>query len=178
MNKRKYAGRNASFGKMFLAFTIVVILAAGAGYGLAQYVITPFFTGEGSEISQETEQGQDFAGSAIIADRVEVETEQTTVSPTDNTVFTEQEDKVTDTYETALLYCIQYGSFSDQAGAMTAASALESSGVEVKIMKKGEAYKLVGAPHFSKEEAKITLAGTKNVAGDDAFVTTVEVRMK
>ena len=86
MNKRKYAGRNASFGKMLLAFTIVVILAAGAGYGLAQYVITPFFTGEDSEISQEKGQEQDFTGSAIIADRVEVETEQTTASPTENTV--------------------------------------------------------------------------------------------
>ena len=178
MNKRKYSGRNASFGKMLLAFTIVVILAAGAGYGLAQYVITPFFTGEDSEISQEKGQEQDFTGSAIIADRVEVETEQTTASPTENTVLTEQEDKGIDTYETALLYCIQYGSFSDQAGAMTAASALESSGIAVKIMKKGDAYKLVGAPYFSKEEAKITLAGIKNVESDDAFVTTVEVRMK
>ena len=61
---------------------------------------------------------------------------------------------------------------------MTAASALESSGIAVKIMKKGDAYKLVGAPYFSKEEAKITLAGIKNVESDDAFVTTVEVRMK
>lgn len=183
MNKRRYANSRGSFGKGLLTLLIVVLLAVGVGYGLTEYVITPYFLGSDREDAQEDAQEdgssqEGFQGSSIIIDQQNVNTEsEETGAPVTETP--PSNPQVTENSHTAnVLYCIQYGSFSDRSGAETVASSLAASDIEVMIMEKDGAYKLIGTPHITKEEAVNSMEKVKSVAGNDIFITTVEVRMQ
>ncbi len=181
MSKRRYANGRGSFGKGLLTFLIVVLLAVGAGYGLTEYVITPYFLGGDKEEPQENELTQQgFEGSSIIIDQQNVNTEgEETGAPVAETPLPQPQATETGTTPaTNVFYCIQYGSFSDQIGAETVASSLAASEIAVTIMQKDGAYKLIGTPYFTKEEAVSSMEKVKAVAGNDIFITTVEVRMQ
>jgi lysophospholipid acyltransferase (LPLAT)-like uncharacterized protein len=57
-------------------------------------------------------------------------------------------------------------------------STLTDAEIAVMVIQKDGSYKVLGAPHMTKDEAKASLERTKAVAGDDLFVTTVEVRLQ
>ncbi len=185
MNKRRYGSYNRTLGKGLLTFMIVAALAIAAGYGLTEYVITPYFLGAGTEEPGEGNgPQQELEGSSIIVDQQDVNTEggetpsgdSETPAPAEGEPGTETGTDVVQ--GTAVFYCIQYGSFSDMAGAEAMASTLAASDIPVTVVQKDGAYKLIGAPHVTKEEARLSLEKVKPVAGDDLFVTTVEVRMQ
>lgn len=183
MNKRRYINRNRSLGQGFLIFIIVAVLAVGAGFGLTEYVIKPFFLGADTETPEENLPQEGFQGSTIIVDQQDVNDVNTEEGETSGPVAEvpapeQQQSEAGSTSIANLLYCIQYGSFSDLAGAEAMASSLAASDIAVMVMQKDGAYKLLGAPYMTKEEAKISLEKAKAVAGDDLFVTTVEVRIQ
>ncbi len=181
MSKRRYANSGGSFGKGMLTFLIVVLLAVGAGYGLTEFVITPYFLGSDKEEPQENESTQQgFDGSSIISDQQNVNTEgeETGAPVTEAPSPQQQETQTVTTTGTNVFYCIQYGSFSDRVGAETVASSLVASDIAVMIMQKDGAYKLIGTPYITKEEAVSSMEKVKAVAGNDIFITTVEVRLQ
>jgi cell division protein FtsN len=183
MNKRRYTNRNRSLGQGFLIFVIVAVLAVGAGFGLTEYVIKPFFLGEETETPEEGLPQEGFSGSSIIVDQQDVKDvtpeEEETSGPVTESPSPPQQQTATDSASVAkLLYCVQYGSFSDLAGAEAMAASLTASDIDVMVMQKDGAYKVIGTPYITKEEAKASLEKAKTVAGDDLFVTAVEVRMQ
>jgi len=72
MSKRRYTYRNKPFGRGFLVFVIVAILAVGAGYGLTEYVVKPFFLGEDIKATEENPSQEEFNGSSIIINQQDV----------------------------------------------------------------------------------------------------------
>lgn len=183
MSKRRYTYRNKPFGQGFLVFVIVAILAVGAGYGLTEYVVKPFFLGEDIKATEENPSQEEFNGSSIIIDQQDINDinskDQETSAPVAGEPATLQQQQQNGGTSTAnLLYCVQYGSFSDQAGAEAMVSTLTDADIAVMVIQKDGSYKVLGAPHMTKDEAKASLERTKAVAGDDLFVTTVEVRLQ
>lgn len=181
MNRRKYSGGRGSLGKGLMTFVLVMILAVAAGYVLTEYVITPYFLGtDREEPTGENPVEEGSNTSSILVDQQEIasegETQSQAVSDPESPPQMEGEDSIL--REGAVFYCIQFGSFSQRAGAETLASNLESSGIPVAIIEKDGAYKLIGTPHITKEEAEKSMEMAKAAAGSDLFITKVEVRLQ
>ncbi|HZK01531.1 MAG TPA: SPOR domain-containing protein [Anaerovoracaceae bacterium] len=165
MSKRRRARNTLPVGKMILTFLLVTVMAIASGYGLTKYIIKPLFLGAGDE-DLEVPQTQDFQGSSIIVGQQSIDEK-------------EDDDIAAEIPETSnVLYSIQYGSFSDKEGAEAMASSLAASNISVIVLEREGAYKLIGSPYITKEEAGKSLEEAKAVLGDDPFITSVEVKMK
>jgi hypothetical protein len=162
MRKRKYTRSYIPIGKMILTFIIVMGMAIVSGYGLTNYIIKPLIGMDKGGESIEEPTSLDFQGSSIIINNQE------------------QKDVNIDLEEGNFhtLYSIQFGSFTDIAGANNMATVLASSDITTMVMEKDGAYKLVGPPFIKKDEATESLEEIRAVLGDDPFITSVEVRMK
>ena len=170
--KRRNRVVGFSVRKMILAFALITVMAVLSGYGLTKYIIRPLFLGISDNDQQVEEYSpEDFQGSSIIVDNLQ---DSILENPE------EKPDKAeTDGAEVSkILYSIQYGSFSDIHGAKAEASSLASSEIEVVVLEKDGAFKLVGEPFITKEQALKTLESVRTTVGSDPFITTVEVKMK
>ncbi|MDO4553138.1 MAG: SPOR domain-containing protein [Bacillota bacterium] len=78
----------------------------------------------------------------------------------------------------ALMYCVQFGSFSTREGAESALAGLKEKSVDAYLVERDGAYKLLGAPCGSKEEAVRLRDSLIPQAGEDLFVTTMEVTIQ
>lgn len=190
MIRRRYSRRYASLRKIALSIILVAALAVATGYVATEYIIKPYILGIKTETPLKddslSQEGSSFTGSSIIADK-----QNPIVNPTgdenNNSQQTqgqegeekEAEDVNSGTNEKGqVLYTIQYGSFSDLSGAEKTAASLAASEISVAILEKNGAFKLVGQPFLTKDEAKASLAEIRETVGDEPFVAEVEVRMK
>ncbi len=181
MNRRRNSGYGTSVGKIILIFIAISILAVGAGYGFTKYIITPRFSGSvKDELPKETNPAGEFNGSSIIIDQQTVKSadQDTPDSDTGGTPGTQQQQNPESKASGAVLYSVQYGSFSDKSGAEAASSVLASSSIATVVVEKNGSYKLIGAPFVTKEEARSSLEKHKAIGGNDIFVTAVEVKME
>ncbi|GAB1475426.1 hypothetical protein MASR2M70_02580 [Bacillota bacterium] len=177
MSKRGRFKGGHSPGRFVLNFIIVAVLAVVTGYGLTNYIIKPLFLGEGNDDSKgESILPEQFDGSSIIIDRQEINTdsEETLSAP----ITGAEVEKPAVSGASGVLYSIQYGSFSDRIGAEAMLTTLASSDIYTIVVEKAGAFKLIGAPFISKDEAAQALAEIKKVLGNEPFITTVEVLMR
>lgn len=189
MIRRKYSRRYASLRKIALSILLVSALAVATGYAATEFIIKPYILGSKTETpinedssNQGGREESDFTGSSIINKEENPITNPGGAEETAETNDTSEEDK--DIGEDVkregakALYAIQYGSFTDLAAAEKMSSTLASSAISVTILEKEGAFKLIGQPFFSKDEARATLEKVRETVGDEPFITEIEVRMR
>lgn len=76
------------------------------------------------------------------------------------------------------MYCVQFGSFLAEEGAKETLAQLQARGIDAYIVNKADTYKVLGTPYASKEEARQARDALLAVAGQDLFVTTMEVKIQ
>ncbi len=74
----------------------------------------------------------------------------------------------------ATLYNLQFGSFSTEAAAQEEQNALRIQGIASYVIRKDDAYKVLGMPYLSKDAAK-NAAGILKASVSDVFVSTATV---
>lgn len=177
VSRRKYGVRNQRFGKGFITFLLIVVLAVGLGYTLTKFVITPYLLGdEDLGAGDVNSEDQDFSGSSIITDQQDIKEgspQNGSASVTENTG-----DVSNQSNQTIGLYCIQFGSFSEKEGADTAVANLKASSIDTIVLQNDGSYKVIGTPFIQEEEAREALASMKPIAGEEIFITTMEAWMK
>ncbi len=169
---RRYSRTGYSIKKIILAFVLIALMAVLSGYGLTKYIIKPLFLGMDEDPPQiENLSPESYEGSSIIIDNLqEVEGDDKEPGPE------KLDNNKSDSWD--VLYSIQYGSFSDMVGAETEASNLLASNIPVIVLEKDGAFKVVGQPYITKEEAANKLETIRSIMGEDPFITSVEVKMK
>lgn len=135
MRRRIGTGRNSTFGSRALTFFLILILAVGAGYAMTKYVITPYLIGDKDQggTNTNTPPAVNFSGSAISTSQQQTtgnDTVDQTIGSVDSNITSS--DQVADEWiETITLYCIQYGSFQSNEGALAVVASLDSQNIEV-----------------------------------------------
>ena len=194
VTRRKKTGRKGSFLPLLL---VMVLFAGGLGYGVTKWVVLPTFT----ETTPPAEQPLSPFGTAPLTqgsfnDAGEAQSgegEQPPQSPSetappqavepgvgaaepgsadDNPSAPSEQLPLTGE---ALVYAIQFGSYSTYEGAQEAALDEVSKGRTVRIVEKDGSYKIVGSPYTDRTEAERALAAISPEGEDGLFITTMEV---